>query len=307
MAGERRHQPGGDEADAMIYPNTVLETIQGMPKSFFFEGFSAMLKPLVAAMRQSVSFNFGSVEPSKEHYDFACDMFERGLFTLPFEFTSFSFLKEQDGQRIPGMMTIACTDGKMWGFACAPQPDGAGRFVGGIPTLCGMNMRVKSHLADKNAEVELDAYPLVAEDVAAQMWGKDERQRWDTIQQRMGSMMLRGMAYTVMLMSKGVETALSPAPTKLNDARAKKGKPPIGDRYVVTIQLEHARRIFQDDGSEIDITGHLRKSPRAHWRRGHFRTLNTGIVIPVAPAVINAGEFRIPKPTYQLPTRMLHS
>lgn len=291
----------------MIYPNTVLETMHGMPKSFFFDGMSGMLKPLVAAMKQSVSFNFGAVEPAAEHYTFACDMFERGMFTLPFEFTSFSFTKDVDGRQIPAMLTLAVTNGEMWGFAVAPQPDESGRLVGAIPTICGMKMRIKSHDRDATASIELDAYPLVAEDIAATMWGKDRDQRWATVQNRMGALTLRGMAYTVMLMSKGIETSLTPAPAKLNDARAKKGKPPIGDRYVVTIQPEHARRIMQDDGTEADITGHLRKTPRAHWRRGHFRTLNTGAVIPVAPAIINAGEFRVPKPTYQLPTRMLNS
>lgn len=291
----------------MIYPNTVLETIHGMPKSFFFDGFQQMLPSLVAVMRQAASFNFGNAAPAQEHFDFACDMWERGLFTLPFEFTSFSFSSEQDGQKIPGMLAMACTKGQLWGFAVAPQPDGNGRLTGGIPTLCGMNCRVKSHTKDGTADIELDAYPLVAEDVASRMWGADEEKRWATIQQRMGSMILRGMAYTVMLMSKGVETTLAPAPSKLNDARAKKGKPPIGDRYTVTVNPDHVRRIMQDDGTETDITGHLRKSPRPHWRRGHFRTLGTGVVIPVAPSIINAGEFRVPKPSYKLPTRMLNS
>lgn len=291
----------------MIYPNTVLETIHGMPRSFFFDGFGKMLPALVACMRQSASFNFGSAEPSAEHYAFACDMFERGMFTLPFEFTSYTFTKEQDGRRIPGMITLACTAGAMWGFAVAPQPDETGRLVGAIPTICGMKMRIKSHDEDASANIELDAYPLVADDVASAMWGTDKDKRWALIQERMGALTLRAMAYTVMLMSRGVETTLTPAPTKLNDARAKKGKPPIGDRYIVTIRPDAVRRIMHDDGTETDIDGHTRKSPRPHWRRGHFRTLNTGIVIPVAPAIINAGEFRVPKPSYQLPTRMLHS
>lgn len=291
----------------MIYPNTVLETMHGMPKAFFFDGMQNMLRPLVSAMKQSVSFNFGTASPSAEHFSFACDLFERGMFTLPFEFTSFSFAKDVDGQQVPGMVTLACTNGEMWGFAVAPQPDEAGRLVGAVPTICGMKMRVKSHDGDDTASIELDAYPLVAEDVAAAMWGNDKIQRWATIQERMGALTLRAMAYTVMLMSKGIDTALTPAPTKLNEARIKKGKPPIGDRYVVTIRPEHTRRIMQDDGTEADITGHLRKTPRAHWRRGHFRTLNTGVVIPVAPAIINAGDFRVQKPTYQLPTRIMNS
>jgi hypothetical protein len=104
----------------------------------------------------------------------------------------------------------------------------------------------------------------------------------------------RAMGLVVMLMSKGVSTALVQPSGKLNRAREKRGKPLLRDRYVVTIDLARASHIENEDGSVEDISGHTRGSPRMHWRRGHFRTLYRGAmnerVVPVAPALIGANE-----------------
>jgi hypothetical protein len=81
---------------------------------------------------------------------------------------------------------------------------------------------------------------------------------------------------------------------KLNRARAKRGKPPLRERYVVSINLAKSRLIENEDGTVEDITGHVRGSPRMHWRRGHFRTLNRGAgderIVPIAPALVGANE-----------------
>jgi hypothetical protein len=270
-----------------VHPNTVLETIKQTPKSYFNSAFAGILKPLVGAMRNAVHFDFGDTAPEREHYDFAVEMFERGLFTLPFPFTAFGFRVPMNGKKIPGMILLSYTEEKLWGFACNAVPDESGRLIGAIPTICSTGTFIRKASIPGSADVISTSYPLVADDVARKMWGHDFMTS-SIIDRRISDMIARAMAFTVMLMSKGVSTTHLPTPVKLNEARTKKGKPSIGERYTVKIDIKGLRQIAEDGGTETDITGFTRKSPRAHWRRGHFRTLNTGQVIPIVPSMINA-------------------
>ncbi len=81
------------------------------------------------------------------------------------------------------------------------------------------------------------------------------------------------------LMSAGVSVQQIDYSAKLNKARAKKGKPPKPTKHVVTIN-PGARYVpsYAGDG--------LRKAPKPHWRRGHFRRLSLDRVVPVAPALV---------------------
>jgi hypothetical protein len=199
-----------------IYPNTVLETMHGMKKSFFNNAMPKVLPGLVNSLRQSVSFDFGSQRPDNEHMAFGCEMLSRGLFTLPFPFTFFTFKAEasQTGRIVPGATLLSIINGQFMGFAFAPIPekDDASRFVGAVPTMCTMNAEIKqSHPEANAADILVEVYPLVADDVAAIMWGKDPEKADDLRKNRMGQMILQAIGYTVMLMSNGVDTTLEGA------------------------------------------------------------------------------------------------
>lgn len=73
------------------------------------------------------------------------------------------------------------------------------------------------------------------------------------------------------------------APEALNRARAKKGRAPLPDYHVVTL-----------DGAERVASGNLtggHASKRMHWRRGHFRRMASGLVVSVSPSLVG-GEDR---------------
>jgi hypothetical protein len=297
---EAEDERGACETMMTIYPNVVLETLKGMKYGAFHPGFRELSRPISGLLHQAVAFNFEDISPDLAHHEFGCDLYRRGMFTLPYPVTAFCYKMDVDGRMVPGMSVLAMRDQELWGLLCAPVPDETGRFVGAIPTILGTEMSVEEHNGH-NARFNVRAYPIIGDDVAAKMWGDDEKQRFVTMDQRMGHAALRAMAYTVMLMSNGIEAIHSPAPSKLNAAREKRGKPPIQDRYTIKLTAGSTRRISLDDGSDTDITGHTRNSPRPHWRRGHFRTLPSGRVVPVAPSVIGTREIgHIKRPTYHV-------
>jgi hypothetical protein len=108
-----------------------------------------------------------------------------------------------------------------------------------------------------------------------------------------------------MLLSKDVIKISIPASDKLNKAREKKGKPCIRDAYEIRLRFGGAQNA---GASREPINGLGRKSPRMHWRRGHYRKhhLDPGRLIPIPPCLINASEEAeaiLPK-DYVLPARM---
>ena len=74
-------------------------------------------------------------------------------------------------------------------------------------------------------------------------------------------------AISVALESEVVEEEMIRAPIALNNKREKKGKPPVSDHHLVRLAQRH--RSFQSPG-----TG-THRSPRLHFRRGHWRHYDT--------------------------------
>jgi hypothetical protein len=79
---------------------------------------------------------------------------------------------------------------------------------------------------------------------------------------------------------------------KLQRAREKNGKPPLG--RLIQLKLRPELRAMCDSDGE---SGVIR---RPHWRRGHLRRLSSGKITPVSPCMVNFnGEVVEPK-TYKV-------
>ena len=103
-------------------------------------------------------------------------------------------------------------------------------------------------------------------------------------------------ALTVMLDAQGVERRVTPPPERLNKARVKAGKSPIGEIHEIIIRV--GDKEYAPSGHEIG-GGHA--SPRLHWRRGHIRKLPNGSITNVRPCLVGALTNDVPKkPDYTI-------
>jgi hypothetical protein len=82
-----------------------------------------------------------------------------------------------------------------------------------------------------------------------------------------------------LLSAHGVTTELVVAPQRLNARRAKSAKPPLFEHRIVRIAGT------PKDGSELSDE-QVRASPRLHWRRGHLRSMVSGIRVLVRPCLV---------------------
>jgi hypothetical protein len=69
--------------------------------------------------------------------------------------------------------------------------------------------------------------------------------------------------------ARGVKLQTEPAPVKLNRKRIQKNKPPLYEHHVLKIGG------YSSSGRVLGV-GASHASPRAHWRRGHIRTIRRG-------------------------------
>lgn len=275
-----------------ITPTLVLESMDKL-NGAFRPNLVPMVRNLIG---QAVLFTWPD-EPGElsEHCAFAIDMYERGLFTLPFPVTALAFERDigpPHGKR-GGMLVLAMDDNGLINTISCSELDEPRGGPKAIPVGVAMRVKVESD-GPRRGKIHNDTVAsIVTDKIAAAMFGDGEAGR-EKMRDRLLNNTVNAMALVVMLMSKGVSTDYEPAPERLNKARAKRGKPPIRDRYVVRIDAGSTRTINHADGSTSDITGHARGSPRMHWRRGHFRTIYRGTdaerVVPVAPALIGANE-----------------
>lgn len=287
-----------------ITPHLVVETVQSMGAGDPYWRTAKALPGVLALLNQAVLFRFGAMHPSQEHKDFALDLNERALFSLPFPVTAFSFegaphpSQHIKGTRAAGAMMVVHQDEKraLSAIMCAEARDPDGGFVGAIPI--GIIMRAKlANAKDGSVDVSEETYPLMSDRIMAMMYGDAGERGYGLMRQRLCSNLVGCLGMAVMLMSKGVETELEPAPSRLNAAREKKGKPRINSSYTVRVSVGDMRTIALEGGDE-SISGHTRGAPRLHWRRGHFRTLWRGSenerVVPVAPSLVGANDSAAP-------------
>ena len=283
-----------------LSPHVVAETMRKLGSKDRTWREPKSLPVLYALITQAVTFDFGTVHPAMEHKDFALDLYERKLFTLPFPVTAFQFegvphpSQYVEGRRAAGALMVVhmSEDRGLSAIMCTEMRHPDGRSKGGIPI--GLIMGAKlANPRDGTVDVEEETYPVMSNELMAMMYGDAGPKGHALMRQRLCSNLVGCMGMTVMLMSKGVTTQHKPAPDKLNKMRDRLGKPRINDSYSVLISSGDVRNIATSDG-EQSIAGHIRGAPRLHWRRGHFRTLERGSdrqrVVPVAPALIGGNE-----------------
>jgi hypothetical protein len=99
------------------------------------------------------------------------------------------------------------------------------------------------------------------------------------------------LGFTTGLMSNGVTRRTVEVPERVTERRIRDGKAPLWTHSVV--DLRESVSVAARDGHSGDRAG-----PRAHWRRGHFRRLAEGKVVPVAPCLVAGSEFGAEVRTY---------
>ena len=279
-----------------ITPQIVLESIERDRNTNAFRP-GPILSAIEPIFDQAVLFSFPQIDliELEAHCEFAVDLYVRGLFRLPFPFTALAFERDlgpPHGRR-GGMMILGHhPTGEVMAITCS-EVDDQHKVTSAVP-IALMDKATFEKDGEHGVKIwESHTVPIVSDVIVRAMYGPGEA-GINRMRQRMANNVVNAMGLVVLLMSKGVSTQHVPAPERLNRAREKKGKPLHRDRYVVSIDAAHMRTIYNADGSTDDITGHTRGSPRLHWRRGHYRTLNRGEdgerVIPVAPALIGANE-----------------
>lgn len=215
------------------------------------------LAALKSILSEAVSFEFPCM-PSEEHRDFGIGLFENGLLCIPFPKVFFS-LKTWNGDHL--------------GFA-AEQEYG---YIKIAPvTKCrDFYYPITSITIDTNNSDGCKWYYGIGVGSTA-----DES---FTIG---NALTLSFVGALVLLISKGVQQRIEPAPSKLNAARLKKGRPPIGEVRIISVGSDYR--------PAKNFIGGTHASPKIHWRRGHFATLNRGTeaekVIVKPPCIVGANE-----------------
>ncbi len=220
----------------------------------------------------AVKFDLGEInlKNSLALYDTARECAEEGLFSLPFEVTYIeatlvydTFKKRYGSVFAP---VTACFDKAV--FERHPE------FVGGtaslnftridesgpakgswkVPTLIVVTSEDFTETYSVPAAKELTEYGAMTE---------DQRQRTERISTTMLYIMHS------LINARGVSLQTKPAPVRLNKKRVQKSKPPLYEHHILKIGG------FSSSGQVLGV-GMSHASPRAHWRRGHIRTIRRG-------------------------------
>lgn len=246
-----------------------------------------------ALAARAVHFDFGTVFATAAHVAFADELLERGLFRLPFDVCLFS------GQMSPrtGLLAVQSLDAsgridRLSWYTAAPAIDRNGDAFN-VPLAFSELLpedevtRTPCHISAGRVAWRSLTTTRHASRTTGRTWTDAEH----------GEASEKGLrlilAAVALLMSKDVAQRVEPAPSRLNKKRVAQGRPPVGERRLITIRLDR-RDVFVN--AEAEFSAAMRSSPRMHWRRGHFRNLPTGRVIPVAPSIVNANRESIPDP-----------
>jgi hypothetical protein len=231
----------------------------------------------------AVKFDIGEINPKNSQALFSTgkECAEEGLLNLPFETTyvEANFVYDTFKRRCASVFApvSACLDETLFGRI----PD----FIGGtaalnftftrefcaakgswkVPTLISIFSRDFSKTCAVPAAKELTEYAAMT-----------KYQRLKTA--RINTTMLYIMHS--LINARGVELQTESAPIRLNRKRVQQNKPPLYEHHVLKIGG------YSSNGRVLGV-GASHASPRAHWRRGHIRTIHRGtpkqkrIAIPV--------------------------
>jgi hypothetical protein len=258
-------------------PHGVIEDM-GRIEGFLQGGIGRVFEPTMwdnakALVNHAVPFEYGQAAPSDEHSLFGNDLFDRGIFRLPFPvvFMTAAVLPHT------AILAHEVMQGDRHHLFCitfGPVQSPDQRFAGAPLMLVRIRHDGEQGFVDwKSITVE------------GSHRSRKTGRTWEETDfvEASGKVVSFVLGATALLMSKEVETQLVETSAKLNKQRIQKGREPIRDRYVIKIKPEFRQ-------SQREAADAFRSSPRMHWRRGHFRRIREDLVIPIAPTIVNAAE-----------------
>lgn len=235
------------------------------------------------ALMWAVDFDFAGATPEASHREFADALIDRSVFRLPFDMVLYR------AYALPETAILAMQGGadyllKFITFGPVQFEQGGGGY-GPLLVLGLTNGSTETAKVDWRSVTSITHRSRKT----GKVWADEDYQE---AADKVISFVLGG---TALMMSKDVETTTIPAPTKLNKARARKGRLPIKESRVIKIRA-HARE--RQESARRDFT-----SRKMHWRRGHFRKIREDFIVPVAPTIVGARDGAIPQPkTYEVTT-----
>jgi hypothetical protein len=252
---------------------------------------SKYMKRASEMLDAAVKFDLGEINPknSKALFDTGRECAENNLLNLPFETTYVEANLEYDTfkRRCASVFApvAACLDETFFGrypefiggtaalnFTLTKET-GAAKSSWKIPTMIAIFNPNFTKTCAVPAAKELTEYSSMTADE------RRESARFNTT-----------MLYIThsLINARGVKLQTETAPIRLNRRRIQKNKPPLYEHHILKIGG------YSSSGRVLGV-GASHASPRAHWRRGHIRTIHRGtpkqkqIAIPVT--LINGPGF----------------
>lgn len=231
----------------------------------------------------AIQFDFGDVTPIPdeewiEMQNYAGELIDEGLFRLPFNRCFYSFkvnnvdnsiCVEQHGDKLWFLMTVGMGHMSIFAvmvYCVSLEPSGGKNWINIENVVSLPHPLARRFFQEKGAKVASEMFGNMISDGARSF-----------------------LSLTMMLSAHGVEQIVAPPPHKLNKARARAGKPPIGE--IREIIIRQGKKTYSVSGQESG----LHASRRLHWRRGHLRKLPSGKVTNVRPCLVGSvGEARQP-------------
>lgn len=269
----------------------------GMPAENPPDGVARLYQEITLAkslLPHAVSFDLGSISVPQEHTEFGLDMLTKGMLRLPFQTVFFSCA---DGHFLAGMLMQKPNEQTLAELSAILKdhgtelPQGTMEFLSteGAGALTVVQLASDGEMLVPVSSVMVPSGAGSDGNLRLKFWtladsvpsGSDLTQ-----EERLsaaGFPVGRVCGIVALLMSRDVETKHIKAPDVLNKARARKGKPRIGDTYEVRLKLSPS------SSGPGHSSGNGRASPRMHWRRGHYRRLRERL-IPIPPCLVSAGD-----------------
>lgn len=262
-------------------PQSILEDMNrlaAMSGPRLFDCFDEKMWGIArASVEAAVHFEFAGATPKQEHIEFGNELLARDLFRLPFETVLYtaSFMPKT------GILAMQIAGAMGW-YVIAPCIVGDQMYSAPLMVASLQGRDPETGEPVNLAAGTIDWKSIISAPHASRKtgveWSEDD---YGVAMEKAVNVIVGG---TALMMSKDVETRTESAPSKLNKRREQQGRPPIRERRVVVIRPEQ-RASYAN--AEAEFSG-LRSSRRMHWRRGHFRHLRSGAIVPVAPSIINA-------------------
>lgn len=222
-----------------------------------------------------------------EAVKFGSELHRNGLFRLPFDRTVMEFLAppERNFERF----VILCeqfrvseqrqllVDAFRKGYTVAGEP----APIEIPPIIVHIFPIVRGHDGGWTPIKTTEGYPLTM-GTGAPTDGRirvpqiyKDRKGWMELAAAAGNYCLAG---TVMMMSRSVNRRHVVVPDKLQAARRRSGKEELFSFSLIEVPAKTRARTNNGNGSHA--------SPRLHWRRGHYRKLALGKLVPVSPCLV---------------------